>query len=158
MRGSLPARKNKLAVIDALPHLNATLNACSAVLLVTGLVFIKLKRREAHKRCMLAALTASGIFLVSYITYHSVRGTTVFPESGAARIVYLSILYTHMVLAVGMLPFIWVTFRRAFRGEFERHARIARITFPIWLYVSVTGVVVYWMLYHLYPAGVGAHG
>lgn len=134
-----------------LPHVNASLNATSAVCLVLGLIFVKKRDVEAHKRCMLGALTASSVFLVCYIIYHFEHGATKFPGEGLARPVYFTILISHTILAVAMVPFVIITFRRAFRGDVAGHKKIAKITFPMWLYVSVTGVIVYWMLYHLYP-------
>lgn len=132
-----------------LPHVNAALNAASAVFLFSGFIFIKKGNVAAHRRCMLGALASSGIFLVFYIIYHYTAKLTRFEGQGAARVVYLTILISHTILAVGMMPLIFLTFRRAFRGELEHHKKIAKITFPIWAYVSVTGVVVYWMLYQM---------
>ena len=137
---------------SVLPHLNATLNASSFVLLSSGYYFIKRKRVQAHRNCQLAALTASVVFLVSYIVYHAHHGTTRFTGQGIARPIYFTILTTHTFLAAVIVPFVIVTVRRALRGDFARHRAIARWTLPMWLYVSITGVVVYLMLYHLYPA------
>ena len=137
---------------DALPHLNACLNATSGVLLSAGFFFIRRRRITAHLTCMLAALAASVVFLVSYLVYHAHHGTTRFAGQGVARPVYFFILTTHTVLAVVIVPLIIITLRRALRGEYGRHLRIARWTLPLWLYVSVTGVLVYLMLYQLYPA------
>lgn len=138
--------------ISDLPTLNAILNSISAILLTIGYVFIKQKNREAHRRCMLGAFTTSTLFLISYLVYHSKVGSVGFQGQGAIRPVYFAILLTHTVLAMVIVPMIFVTFARALKGNFDRHRRIARWTLPIWLYVSVTGVVVYLMLYHLYPA------
>ena len=135
--------------VGDLPALNAALNASCAVCLLLGYRFIKRKRVVAHKRCMLAALSISGAFLVSYLTYHFQHGTTTFPASGWIRSVYLAILFSHTALAASLLVLVPITVLRAWRGDFPRHRRIARWTFPIWLYVSVTGVVVYWMLYRV---------
>jgi uncharacterized membrane protein YozB (DUF420 family) len=135
-----------------LPHLNAVLNATSGLLLITGYVLIRRRRITLHLSCMVAALVSSTLFLISYLTYHYYHGTTRFTGPGIARLLYLTILGTHTVLAVVILPFIFVTVYRASRGEYQKHKRIARWTFPMWLYVSVTGVVVYVMLYQLYPA------
>jgi uncharacterized membrane protein YozB (DUF420 family) len=135
--------------VGDLPTLNAALNALSAVFLVLGFVLIRTGRREAHRRAMLAAVTCSAVFLVSYLTYHAQVGSVRFARTGTIRTVYLTILLTHTVLAVVILPLVLVTLRRALRGDFPRHRRLARITFPLWAYVSVTGVVVYWMLYRL---------
>ncbi|HEX8178261.1 MAG TPA: DUF420 domain-containing protein [Pyrinomonadaceae bacterium] len=137
---------------DTLPHLNAVLNATSGVLLLTGFFLIRQRRVKAHLTCMLAALAASVVFLASYLVYHAQHGTTRFTGQGAARPVYFFILTTHTVLAVVIVPLIAVTLRRALGGDYGRHMRIARWTFPLWLYVSITGVLVYLMLYQLYPA------
>ena len=137
---------------DTLPHLNATLNATSGVLLVAGFLLIRRRRIAAHRACLLAALAASILFLVSYLIYHAHHGTTRFAGQGFVRPVYFFILTTHTVLAAVIVPFVAVTLRRALRSEYPRHRRIARWTFPLWLYVSVTGVAVYLMLYQLYPA------
>jgi uncharacterized membrane protein YozB (DUF420 family) len=139
-------------LFSLLPHLNATLNATSAVLLFTGLYFIRRGRVTAHLRCMTAALVVSLVFLVSYLVYHAEHGTTRFAGQGFVRPVYFTILLTHTVLAAVIVPLIIITLRRAWRGDFTRHRRIARWTFPLWAYVSVTGVVVYLMLYQLYPS------
>lgn len=137
---------------SVLPHLNATLNASSFVLLSSGYYFIKRKRVQAHRNCQLAALTASVVFLISYIVYHAHHGTTRFSGQGIARPIYFTILTTHTFLAAVIVPFVIITARRALRGDFARHRAIARWTLPMWLYVSITGVVVYLMLYHIYPA------
>lgn len=134
-----------------LPPTNALLNGTSAVLLLTGLYFIKHGRREAHKRCMIAALAVSTLFLAGYLTYHFQAGTTRYSGTGAVRAVYLTILGTHTILAITVPPLAITTLVRALRQRFDRHRRIARITFPIWLYVSVTGVIVYLMLRGDYP-------
>ncbi len=137
---------------SVLPHLNATLNASSFLLLSGGYYFIKRKRVKAHRNCQVAALTASVVFLVSYIVYHAHHGTTRFTGEGIARPIYFTILITHTFLAAVIVPFVIITARRAKRGDFARHKAIARWTLPMWLYVSITGVVVYLMLYQLYPA------
>ncbi len=137
---------------DALPHLNAMLNATSGLLLGAGFFFIRRRMISAHRACMLGALAASIIFLVSYLVYHAHHGTTRFAGEGAARPVYFFILTTHTILAVVIVPLILITLRRALRGEFGRHKRLARWTFPLWFYVSITGVLVYLFLYQLYPA------
>jgi putative membrane protein len=138
--------------VSGLPHLNAILNATSGVLLVTGYLFIRRRKINAHRNCLIAALIASTAFLASYLTYHYYHGTTRFAGAGIVRTLYLTILFTHTILAVIIVPFIGVTLFRAARGDFPRHRRIARWTFPMWLYVSVTGVIVYLMLYQLYPS------
>ena len=135
--------------ISSLPEVNAALNAISAVLLVSGYIFIRRRNIAAHKRCMLSAFVSSSLFLVSYLTYHYYAGMKRFMGQGPVRTVYLGILFSHTVLAVVIVPLVLVTLSRALRGRFDRHARIARRTLPIWLYVSVTGVVVYWMLYRM---------
>ena len=134
-----------------LPHLNATLNATSFVLLVAGLIFILRGRVSAHRACMLAALVVSGFFLISYVVYHAQYGSVRFKGEGFVRPLYFTILITHVILAIVIVPLIALTLRRALSGDFLRHKRIARWTYPLWLYVSVTGVVVYLMLYRLYP-------
>jgi putative membrane protein len=133
--------------IADLPAVNATLNAISAAFLLAGYVFIRRGRRTPHKRCMLGALTTSALFLASYVTYHWHTGSRPFPGRGAIRIVYFAILITHVVLAATILPLAIVTAIRGLRSQFDRHVRIARWTLPLWLYVSVTGVVIYLMLY-----------
>ena len=135
--------------VDDLPRINAALNALAALLLTAGWFAIRRKRVTFHKRCMVAAFATSTLFLCTYLTHKAlVRGHhTPFPGEGAARAVYLAILLSHTVLAVATVPLAIVTLRRGLRGEIERHKRLARITLPIWLYVSVTGVVIWWMLY-----------
>jgi len=132
-----------------LPHLNASLNATSALLLTAGYLFIRRKRVTAHKICMVSALAVASLFLISYLTYHYHVGSVRFTGEGWIRPVYFSILISHTVLAVSIIPLALITLRRALKGRFDKHVRIARWTLPLWLYVSVTGVVVYWMLYHL---------
>jgi len=139
--------------ISYLPHVNAFLNGTSAVLLFTGYSFIRARNVIAHRACQIAALIVSSLFLVSYLFYHYHHGTTRFLGVGFVRPVYFTILTTHTILAVVIVPLIFLTFYRALRGDFIRHRRIARITLPLWLYVSVTGVIVYLMLYHFYPHG-----
>jgi uncharacterized membrane protein YozB (DUF420 family) len=135
--------------ISDLPALNAALNATATVLLVTAYVLIKRGRREAHKRCMLGALAVSALFLTSYVIYHYNAGSRPYQGQGALRVVYFLILATHVPLAALILPLALVTTARGLRAQFGAHVRIARWTFPIWLYVSVTGVVIYVMLYQL---------
>lgn len=137
---------------SVLPHLNATLNASSFILLTSGYFFIRRGRVMAHRNCQLLALAASILFLISYVVYHQHHGTTRFAGQGTARTVYFTILTTHTILAVVIVPFVIVTLRRALRGDFLRHRALARWTLPMWLYVSITGVLVYLMLYHLYPS------
>jgi uncharacterized membrane protein YozB (DUF420 family) len=135
---------------SVLPHVNAALNAASGLLLLAGLYFIWRGNVRAHRACMLSALVVSALFLVSYVVYHAQYGSVKFMGQGLARPVYFFILITHVVLAVAIVPLVFVTARRALRADFARHRKIARWTYPFWLYVSITGVVVYLMLYHLY--------
>ena len=135
-----------------LPSLNAGLNATSALFLVAGYVFIRTGRREAHKRCMLVSVSASTLFLISYIIYHYSAGATSFAGQGWIRPVYFAILGTHTLLALVIVPLVAITLVRALRERYSLHKKIARWTFPIWLYVSVTGVAIYWLLYHAYPS------
>jgi uncharacterized membrane protein YozB (DUF420 family) len=137
--------------LSDLPAVNASLNATSAVLLCFGFYFIRRKQVAAHKACMLGAFGVSTLFLACYLTYHFQHPTTRFQGVGWIRVLYLTILITHSLLAMAVVPMVLVTIYRALRGRFEKHKAIARWTWPIWLYVSVTGVVVYWMLYQLYP-------
>jgi putative membrane protein len=136
---------------SALPALNAALNGTSAMLLATGYLFIRRRRVAAHRACMLGAFAVSVLFLISYVIYHAQAGSRPFPGQGWIRPVYFALLISHIVLAAVILPAVLVTIYRAWQADFLRHRAIARWTFPIWLYVSVTGVVVYWMLYHLVP-------
>lgn len=133
--------------LEDLPKLNAVLNATAAVLLICAYILIRRGRREAHKRTMLVAFTVSVLFLISYLTYHAQVGSVHYRHSGAIRSVYLTILFTHTVLAAAVPVLAIITLRRGLAGNFVRHKAIARWTLPIWLYVSVTGVVVYLMLY-----------
>ncbi len=135
-----------------LPHLNAILNATSGTLLVAGYYFIRRRQIGAHLTCMISAVVISIAFLASYLIYHFHHGSTRFTGQGLMRPFYFTILLTHTVLAVLIVPLIILTLRRARRGEFGLHRRIARWTLPLWLYVSVTGVIIYLMLYHLYPS------
>ena len=137
-----------MSVAD-LPHLNAALNAIAGVLLVIGFVFIKAKKIDAHRRCMLAAFTMSALFLISYVTYHAQVGSRPFTGTGLLRTIYFAILIPHVVLAAAVLPLAIVTLRRGLAMDVARHRKIAKITLPIWLFVSVSGVVVYLMLYRL---------
>ncbi len=131
-----------------LPALNAALNAGSAILLVCGWFCIRGRRIAAHRACMLSAFVTSCLFLISYLVYHAQVGSVRFQSQGWIRPLYFAILLTHTVLAAVIVPLVLVTLRRALRREFPRHRRIARWTLPLWLYVSVTGVVIYLMLYH----------
>jgi uncharacterized membrane protein YozB (DUF420 family) len=135
--------------VHSLPSVNATLNALSALLLIAGWVLIRARRIRAHRAVMISAVVSSALFLTSYLIYHAQVGSVRFPGTGAPRTLYLSILLTHTALAA-LVPFLAViSLVFALRGQFLRHRRIARWTLPIWLYVSVTGVVVYWMLYRM---------
>jgi len=136
-----------LIPVSSLPSVNAALNSASALLLIAGYLFIRNKRVLAHKACMLAAFTTSSLFLLSYLVYHYNVGSVPFRGQGWIRTVYFAILISHTVLAVLIVPLVLITLTRALKESFERHKRIARWTLPLWLYVSVTGVIVYWMLY-----------
>ena len=131
-----------------LPTLNAALNATAAVLLFAGWRYIRRGRIEAHRRCMLSAFAASTLFLISYVVYHAAAGSRPFEGEGPIRVLYFLVLVTHVVLAALIVPLALVTLARGLRRDDERHRRLARWTFPIWMYVSVTGVVIYVMLYH----------
>ncbi len=133
--------------VSYLPTVNAVLNSASALLLVAGYLFIRSKKVLAHKLCMLSAFTTSTLFLISYLSYHYQVGSVPFKGQGWIRTVYFTVLISHTILAVTIVPLVLVTLTRALKGSFDRHKRIARWTLPIWLYVSVTGVIVYWMLY-----------
>ena len=132
-----------------LPALNAALNTTATLLLLWGYSLIRRRNFEAHKKVMLAAFATSVLFLVSYLVYHYNVGSVKFQKTGAIRTLYLAILLTHTVLATAVAPMALVTVWRAWKNRLPQHRRLARITLPIWLYVSVTGVVVYLMLYHL---------
>jgi len=132
------------------PAVNASLNATCAVLLVCGWVCIRRRQVLAHRVCMTAALGVSAAFLASYLVYHFRVGSVPFQGHGWIRPVYFTLLLTHTVLAAAVVPLALVTFMRALREQFDRHRRIARWTLPVWLYVSVTGVIIYWLLYHAY--------
>ena len=137
-----------MSVAD-LPALNASLNGVAALFLIAGYTFIRRRQIPAHRASMLAAVAASALFLVSYVIYHANAGSKPFPGTGPVRTVYFFILATHIVLAAAIVPMVLMTLTRALRERFDRHARIARRTLPLWLYVSVTGVVIYVMLYRL---------
>jgi len=134
--------------VAVLPHVNAALNATSAVLLVTAYAFIKARNIPAHRRCMISAFVTSSLFLISYVVYHAQAGSKPFQGTGVVRTIYFSILIPHVLLAAVVLPLAIVTLRRGLRMDVRRHRHIARWTLPLWLFVSVTGVVVYLMLYH----------
>ncbi|MGH8059994.1 MAG: DUF420 domain-containing protein [Candidatus Entotheonellia bacterium] len=139
-----------LSVTD-LPTVNAALNTTSALLLSVGFLLIRLRRVTAHKICMLAAFGTSSLFLLSYLTYHYQVGSMPFRGQGWIRPLYYAMLLSHTVLAVAILPLSLTTLYRAWKTQFVQHVRIARWTLPIWLYVSVTGVLIYVLLYHVYP-------
>ncbi len=140
-----------------LPAVNACLNGLSAVFLSTGYYFIRHKNRMAHRNCMVAAFVASALFLACYLTYHGYlayhlhRGPTIFKEPAWFRPIYLVILLTHTLLAVVIVPLVLITLWRALRQRFDRHKKIARWTWPLWMYVSVTGVLIYFLLYQVFP-------
>jgi uncharacterized membrane protein YozB (DUF420 family) len=134
-------------MISLLPSVNATLNAAAAVLLVWGYTLIRRKHIETHRKVMLTAFGVSSLFLVCYLVYHFQVGSVRYQKTGALRTIYLSILATHTLLAAAVPPLAIVTLNRGLRARFDKHRRIARWTLPIWLYVSITGVVVYLMLY-----------
>lgn len=142
-----------MAETPLLPSLNAGLNATCAVFLLLGYRFIRRQQVTRHKACMVTAFALSVAFLVSYLAYHFQVGSVPFRGVGWIRVVYFTILISHTVLAILIVPLAVTTLYRALKGQFDRHRRIARWTLPIWLYVSLTGVVVYWMVYHLYPRG-----
>ena len=132
-----------------LPATNAILNALSATLLLAGYLLIRAGRPSAHRAAMLGAVVSSTLFLVSYLYYHAHVGSVRFGGQGAVRVVYFAILGTHTFLAAAIVPLVLITLQRALARRFEAHRRIARITLPLWAYVSVTGVVIYWMLYRM---------
>lgn len=135
--------------ISDLPTVNATLNSISCILLIIGYVLIRQRKITAHKNCMLAAFGVSVLFLISYVIYHVNEGSTRFTQQGWIRPVYFTILISHIFLAVVIVPLALRTLYLAWRERFDAHRRIAKITFPIWLYVSITGVIIYLMLYQL---------
>ena len=135
--------------VSDLPAINATLNGICAVLLVIGWTLIRNGRIEQHRKVMIAAFTTSTIFLVCYVIYHANAGSRPFPGHGPVRVVYFVILVTHVILAAAIVPLALVTLVRGLRARYDAHRRIARWTMPIWLYVSVTGVIVYLMLYRI---------
>ena len=147
-----------MELLKIFPHLNAALNATSGLLLVFGLVFILKKRVHLHRACMLGASSVSAIFLACYVTHHIIRtsiyglGPTKFTGEGFARPVYFTILTSHTILATLVAPFVIATLWRGLKGRFDAHKRLARLVYPVWLYVSLTGVVVYLMLYHFFPS------
>jgi uncharacterized membrane protein YozB (DUF420 family) len=147
-----------MELLHIFPHLNAALNSISCIFLLTGFYFIMRTRVAEHRLCMLGASTVSALFLISYLTHHALRtyffglGPTRFTGEGFIRPVYFTILTSHTILAATIAPFVIVTLRRGLKGRYDAHRRLARLVFPIWLYVSVTGVLVYLLLYQIYPA------
>ena len=147
-----------MELLSVFPHLNASLNALSGVFLLAGFYFIMRGDAHRHRACMLTAASISALFLISYISHHALRtyffglGPTRFTGTGLARPVYFTILTSHTVLAALVAPFVILTLYRGLKARFEAHKRIARLVYPVWLYVSVTGVLVYLMLYHFYAA------
>ena len=137
-----------MSVTD-LPALNATLNAISFVFLVTGYAFIRRGQWQKHRNCMVAALITSALFLTSYVVYHLNVGSVPFQKTGWIRVVYFAVLIPHVILAAAIVPMVLVTVSRALSRRFDKHRRIARWTLPLWLYVSITGVIVYVMLYRM---------
>lgn len=144
-------------LLQIFPHVNATLNALSSVFLLWGFYFIMRRRIAAHRFCMLAASSVSALFLVMYLLHHALRSyyfglsPTKFRGEGIIRPIYFTILTSHTILAAVIGPFIIVTLRRGLKGWYESHKKLARLVYPVWLYVSVTGVVVYLLLYQIYP-------
>jgi uncharacterized membrane protein YozB (DUF420 family) len=145
-----------MEILKIFPHLNASLNALSGVFLVSGFYFIMRRRIAAHRACMLTASAVSALFLICYLTHHAIRtymfglGPTRFEGQGIARPLYFTILTSHTVLAALVFPFVIATLRRGLKGNYESHRKLARLIFPVWLYVSITGVIVYLMLYQIY--------
>ena len=148
-----------------LPHVNAALNAISTVLLLIGFILIKAGRREQHSKAMLAATAVSAVFLVCYLVYHFTAPIFVFPGTGWERPAYFILLISHVILAIAVTPMVFLTLWRAFKawqstgdlfapGAFTSHRKIARLSWPVWIYVTVTGVLIYIILYHVYPAPV----
>lgn len=135
--------------LSSLPSINAALNTTSALLLLAGWLLIRSGRREAHRRAMIGAFAASTAFLVSYLVYHAQVGSVRFGGQGPVRWLYFTLLLSHTVLAAAIVPMVLVTLSRGLGGRFETHRRLARYTLPLWLWVSVSGVAVYWMLYRL---------
>lgn len=145
-------------LLDVFPHLNAALNGLSAVFLLFGFYFILKRRVAQHRICMLSAVTVSTLFLISYLSFHALRtyyfgiGPTRFTGEGIIRPIYYTILTSHTILAALVAPMVIWTLVRALKGKFDLHRKLARLVYPVWLYVSVTGVVVYLLLYQFYPA------
>jgi putative membrane protein len=132
-----------------LPPFNTALIVISGLALITGFVFIKRQNKEAHKKSMLTATAFAGFFLIVYVIRWFLLGSKPFEGEGISRTIYLLVLVTHIILAIGIVPMVIITLRRALKGDFEKHKAIARFTFPTWLYVAISGWVVFWMLYYL---------
>lgn len=141
-----------MADYSIFPVLNATLNGTSAVLITTGRLLIGRKQVQLHRVCMMAAVATSSLFLISYLYYHAHVGSVHFPGQGWVRAVYFMVLISHTLLAAAVVPLVMLSLNYGLRSRFDRHRRISRWTFPVWLYVSITGVVVYIMLYQIYGA------
>jgi len=139
------------AMTSVLPHVTAALNALAGLLLLVGFILIKLRRKRAHRFVMTAAVSTSVLFLVAYLAHHFTAPVFVFPGQGLVRPIYFAMLISHVALAVTVTPMVGLTVLRARRGDFAAHRALARWTFPVWLYVSVTGILVYLLLYHVYP-------
>ncbi len=148
-----------MELLQVFPHLNASLNALSSLFLIVGLYFIRTKQVRAHRASMLTASSISALFLVCYLTHHAIRtyyfglGPTKFAGEGIAKPIYFTILLSHTILAAVIGPFVILTLWRGLKGRFDAHKRIARLVYPIWLYVGLTGVAVYLMLYQIYAPG-----
>jgi len=142
--------------IQDLPLINACLNGLATIFLILGFVFIKKGNKESHKKCMISAFVTSALFLTCYLIYHFSTGATSFDKAHWFRPIYLVILSTHVVLAVVILPLIFMTFSRALKARYELHKKIARWTWPLWMYVSITGVLIYLLLYQIFPQQKGA--
>ena len=144
--------------LQIFPHLNAALNALSGVFLISALYFILKRRIAEHRFCMLTACSVSALFLICYVSHHALRtyyfglGPTKFTGEGLIRPIYFTILTSHTILAVLVAPFVVVTLRHGLKGNYDKHRKLARLVFPVWLYVSITGVIVYLLLYQFYPA------
>jgi len=137
--------------LSDLPAVNAVLNTLSTIFLTCGYIFIRRQRQVAHRNCMIGAVISSAFFLTCYLIYHYNAGRTVFRDPAWFRPIYLTILLTHTILAVVIVPMVLTTLYHAVRRQFERHKKIARWTWPIWMYVSITGVLIYFLLYHVFP-------
>jgi len=140
-----------MTIIDILPHIQATLNLTAVSLMMVGYYYIRKQNKAAHRACMIAALVVSTLFLVAYLYYHFEVGNVKFAGQGIIRPIYFSILASHILLAALIVPLILVTVSYAFREQFTKHRRIARWTLPLWIYVSITGIIVYLLAFHLYP-------